>query len=111
MMKKIFLTTIDNLPNQEYEVLGFVKGNTIRARHIGNDIIAGLRNLIGGEITEYTKLLREAREQAEDRMIQQALYLGANAVIGVRFETSSVMVGASELLAYGTAIKIINKKE
>lgn len=84
--------------------LGLVRGNTIRARHVGKDILAGLRNLIGGEISEYTKLLGESREQALDRMIEEAQGLGANAVIGVRFSTSEVMVHAAEILAYGTAV-------
>ncbi|NLW50193.1 MAG: YbjQ family protein [Candidatus Brocadiaceae bacterium] len=86
------------------ETLGIVRGNTIRARHIGRDITAVLRNVVGGEIPEYTKLLGEAREQALDRMIQNAEELGANAIIGVRFATSTVTTGAAELLAYGTAV-------
>ncbi|MCP5184992.1 MAG: YbjQ family protein [Pseudomonadales bacterium] len=88
------------------QTLGLVRGNTIRARHIGNDILASLRNLIGGEVTEYTKMLAEAREQSLDRMIQQARRLGADAIVGVRFTTSPVMQGAAELLAYGTAVRI-----
>jgi uncharacterized protein YbjQ (UPF0145 family) len=84
--------------------LGLVRGNTIRARHIGRDIMAALRNLVGGEVSEYTKLLGEAREQAIDRMVDEARGLGANAVIEARFSTSMVMQGAAELLAYGTAV-------
>ena len=84
--------------------LGLAKGNTIRARHIGRDIIALLRLLVGGEIQEYTKLMAEAREQALDRMISDATAMGANAIIDVRFSTSVVVGGAAELLAYGTAV-------
>lgn len=84
--------------------LGLVRGNTIRARHAGRDIMAGLRSIIGGEVSEYTKLFAEAREQALDRMLAEARGLGANAVLEVRFATSMVMSGAAELLAYGTAV-------
>lgn len=85
-------------------VLGVVRGNSVRARHVGRDILAVLRNLVGGEIREYTKMLAESREQAIDRMLEQAQAVGANAVLGMRFTTSSVMAGAAELLAYGTAV-------
>lgn len=88
------------------KVLGIVKGNTIRARHIGRDIVAGLRNIVGGEITEYTKMMAESREQSLDRMLEEAKKLGANAIIGTRFTTSSVMQGAAELLVYGTAVVV-----
>ncbi len=84
--------------------LGLVRGNTIRARHLGRDIIAAFRNIIGGEVSEYTKLLGEAREQALDRMMAEAHELGADAVLEVRFSTSMVMQGAAELLVYGTAV-------
>ena len=86
--------------------LGLVRGNTIRARHLGKDIAAGLRSLIGGEITEYTKMLAEAREQSLDRMLEEARELGANAVIGVRFSTSYIMANVAEILVYGTAVEI-----
>lgn len=88
--------------------LGIVKGNTIRARNIGRDILAGLKNIVGGEIEEYTKLMAESREQALDRMTKQAEELGANAVIGVRFSTSYIMGSAAEILTYGTAVIIEN---
>ncbi|MGR8934925.1 MAG: YbjQ family protein [Gammaproteobacteria bacterium] len=91
------------------ETLGLVKGNTIRARHVGKDILAGLRNLIGGEITEYTKMLAESREQALDRMINDAKSKGADGIVGVRFTTSAVMQGAAELLVFGTAVKLRRK--
>ncbi len=88
--------------------LGLVKGNTIRARNIGRDLLAMFKNLIGGEIEEYTKLIAESREQAIDRMVKEAEALGANAVIGVRFATSYIMANAAEILAYGTAVKVEN---
>ena len=91
------------------ETLGLVRGNTIRARHVGKDILAGLRTLIGGEITEYTKMLGESREQALDRMLAAASKLGADAVVCVRFTTSAVLQGSAELLAYGTAVKLRRK--
>ncbi len=96
----------------EYEVvetLGLVRGNTIRARHLGKDILAGLRTLIGGEILEYTKMLGESREQALDRMLAEASKLGADGVVCVRFTTSAVLQGSAELLAYGTAVVLRRK--
>jgi len=101
------MTTQDEF--REFQItrtLGLVRGNTIRARHIGNDIVAGLRNLVGGEITEYTKMLAESREQSIDRMISEAEQLGADGIVAVRFITSPVMQGAAELLAYGTAVNL-----
>ncbi len=86
--------------------LGLVKGSTVRARHIGHDIIAGLKNLIGGEIREYGKLVAEAREQSLDRMVDDARAMGANAVITMRFSTTVMMDGAAEMLAYGTAVVV-----
>ena len=86
------------------QTLGVVRGNTIRARHIGKDIKAGLRHIIGGEISDYTKLMGESREQALDRMAQQAEAMGANAIIAVRLTTSMLMAGAAEIVAYGTAV-------
>jgi uncharacterized protein YbjQ (UPF0145 family) len=88
------------------KVLGLVRGNTIRARHMGKDIMAGFRNVVGGEISEYTKLMGEAREQAIDRMVEEAEEFGANAIVMSRFSTSQVMSGAAELLAYGTAVVV-----
>lgn len=88
------------------EVLGLVRGNTIRAKHIGKDIIAGLRTLIGGEIKEYTEMLTEARNESLRRMKDEATKLGADAVVNVRFVTSQVLSGAAELLAYGTAVRL-----
>ena len=86
--------------------LGLVRGNTIRARHLGKDLIAVMRNIVGGEISEYTKMMAEAREQALDRMVEEAEELDANAVICTRFMTSMLMQGAAELLAYGTAVVV-----
>ncbi len=89
--------------------LGLVRGNTIRTRHIGKDIMAVFRNIVGGEVSEYTKLLGEAREQALDRMVEEATGLGANAIISVRFSTSMIMGAAAELLAYGTAVVLVDE--
>jgi len=101
------LTTQDEFADMEIiETLGLVRGNTIRARHVGKDIIAGLRNLVGGEITEYTKMLAESREQSLDRMLDEARTLGADGIVCIRFVTSPVMQGAAELLVYGTAVKL-----
>ena len=103
----MIIVTTETIPGRTIKAsLGLVRGNTIRARHIGRDIMAGFRNIVGGEITEYTKLMGEAREQAIDRMIEEASKLGADAVINVRFSTSVIMGGAAELLAYGTAVKL-----
>ncbi len=88
------------------ETLGMVRGSTVRAKHIGSDIVAGLRNLVGGEVREYAQLLAGAREQAFDRMMAQAAELGADAVVSVRFETSQIAQNASEVLAYGTAVRL-----
>lgn len=97
--------TTETIPGTRIvRVLGLVRGNTIRARHAGHDFMAGLRNITGGEIVEYTKMIAEAREQSIDRMVAEAEAAGANAVVGVRFTTSSMMQGAAELLAYGTAV-------
>ncbi|HAL14632.1 MAG TPA: hypothetical protein DCP67_12535 [Planctomycetaceae bacterium] len=90
------------------ELLGLVQGNTVRAKNVGRDIMAGLKNLAGGELKGYTELLTESRQEALTRMIAQAEQLGANAIVNVRFTTSSVTSGASELYAYGTAVKVSN---
>lgn len=104
---KIILVTTPTVPEKKVvRTLGLVRGNTIRARHVGKDIMAGLRNLVGGEVTEYAKLLAESREQARDRMVAEAEKLNANAVTGVQFQTSVIMGGAAEMMAYGTAVII-----
>jgi len=103
----MILTTSNTIKEKKIEKnLGLVLGNTIRAKHIGKDILAGLRSIVGGEIKEYTEALSEARDIAIKRMIEQANELGADAIIGVRFTTSQVMTGAAELLVYGTAVKL-----
>ncbi|RKZ30968.1 YbjQ family protein [bacterium] len=103
----MILVTSDNIPGRKIrKVLGMVKGNTIRARHLGHDFLAGLKNLAGGEISDYTKMVAESREQALDRMIAEANALGADAITCIRFTTNSMMQGAAELLAYGTAVTL-----
>ena len=103
----MLLSTTDEIFGKKIvKHLGLVKGNTIRARNLGRDIVAGIRNIIGGEVVEYTKLLAEAREQALDRMLEDAGKLGANAVIGLRFSTAEIMQHAAEILAYGTAVVV-----
>lgn len=100
-------STTEKIPNKEViEILGIARGSTVRARNIGRDVFAGLKNIVGGEIEEYTKLQAQSREQALQRMNQDAQRLGADAVINVRLTTSMVMQGASEILAYGTAVKL-----
>ncbi len=101
----MIVTTTDSIESKRVKrVLGLVKGNTIRARHIGKDLTAAFKNITGGEVREYTKLMAESREQCLDRMREEATRLGANAIVGVRFMTTSVMQGAAELLVYGTAV-------
>ncbi|MCG8574439.1 MAG: YbjQ family protein [Flavobacteriales bacterium] len=103
----MIISTTETIPNKEItEILGIARGSTVRARNIGRDFFAGLKNIVGGEIDEYTKLQAQSREQAMQRMIQDAEKLGADAIINVRLTTSMVMQGASEILAYGTAVKL-----
>jgi len=103
----MILTNTENIPGKEIvTILGLVRGNTIQAKHIGKDIMAGFRNVVGGEIKEYTKMISEAREIALKRMQQKAEKLGADAVINIRFTTSAVMASAAEILCYGTAVKL-----
>lgn len=105
----MILVNVDDIPHKKVvKSLGLVEGNTIRARNIGRDIVALFKNMVGGEIEEYTKLLAQAREQALDRMISMAEELGANAIIGIRFSTSYIMQSAAEVLVYGTAVIIEN---
>ncbi len=107
----IMVTTESVAGYRVVKTLGLVKGNTIRARNIGHDIMAALRNIAGGEIVDYTKMVAEAREQSLDRMQADAVSLGANAVLTVRFTTNSMMQGAAELLAYGTAVVLEREGE
>ena len=103
----MILTTTDSVPNREVsEILGIARGSTVRARNIGRDIFAGLKNIVGGEISEYTKLQAISREQSIIRMKEDAISLGADAIINVRLTTTMVMQGAAEILAYGTAVKL-----
>jgi uncharacterized protein YbjQ (UPF0145 family) len=104
---EILVLTIEHVPGREIEAaLGLVRGSTVRAKHIGSDIVASLRNLVGGEVKEYAALLAGAREQAYDRMIDQAFQLGAHAIVGVRMETSTIQQAASEVVFYGTAVRL-----
>ncbi|RUO36821.1 hypothetical protein CWE13_08215 [Aliidiomarina shirensis] len=106
-MKPIRVVTTETIAGREIsETLGIVRGNTIRARHVGRDILAGLRNIVGGELHDYTKLMAESREQSIDRMIDEARALGADAIVGVRFSTSVVATSAAEILVFGTAVKL-----
>lgn len=106
----MLITTQDNFGDYMItETLGLVRGNTIRARHVGKDILASLRTIVGGEITEYTKMLAESREQAIDRMKAEAEALGANGVVALRLTTSTVQQNSAELLAYGTAVRMVKK--
>jgi len=103
----VIITTSERIEGKSItRTIGLAKGSTIRARHVGRDIVAGLRGIVGGEITEYTKMLAESREQAIQRMMEDAEKQGANAVISIRFTTSMVMQNASEILAYGTGVVI-----
>lgn len=104
----MIVSTCETIAGREIgRTLGLVRGNTVRARHVGRDLVAVLRNLVGGEVSEYTKLMAEAREQALDRMVEEAQSLGADAIVGLRFSTSDVMKGAAEILVYGTAVQLV----
>jgi len=106
-MAKMIISTVTEVPGKKIaENLGVVKGNTVRARNIGRDIGAGLKSIVGGEVKTYTEMIKQSREEALNRMINEAQGKGADAIIGVRFMTSMIMQGASEMLAYGTAVKL-----
>ncbi|HDZ00197.1 MAG TPA: heavy metal-binding domain-containing protein [Nitrospirae bacterium] len=103
----MLLTNIENIPGKTIvEHFGLVSGSTVRAKHVGKDIMAGFKNLVGGELKGYTELLHESRTQSTERMIEQAQELGANAIVNIRFATSAVAQGASELYVYGTAVRV-----
>ena len=103
----MIIVTTETIPGMRIvRTIGMVRGNTVRCRHLGKDILAVFRNMVGGEIYEYTKMIAESREQSIDRMIAEAKESGANAIVGVRFMTSSIAAGAAELLAYGTAVEV-----
>ncbi|MFW6233199.1 MAG: YbjQ family protein [Nanoarchaeota archaeon] len=106
-MSKIQVTTSNDVPGKQVkEILGIVRGNTVRARNFGRDIGAGFKNFIGGEVKTYTQMTTNARDEAYNRMVNQAIDMGADAIIGMRFMTSMILQGASEMLAYGTAVKL-----
>jgi uncharacterized protein YbjQ (UPF0145 family) len=103
----MIIVTSDSIPGKTIKkTMGLVRGNTIRARHVGHDVMAKLRHIVGGEITDYTKMMAESREQSLDRMVEEAQSLGANAIVSVRFTTSMIMESAAEILAYGTAVTV-----
>ena len=106
-MRGIIVTNLETVPGRTIQShLGLVQGNTVRSKHVGRDIMAGLKNIVGGELKGYTELLSDARDEATDRMIEEATALGANAIVNVRYSTSSVTSGASELYVYGTAVVV-----
>ena len=108
----MIVVSTDYIPGKKIvEALGLVRGNTIRARHVGKDILAVLKNLVGGEIEEYTKMMAESRDQCVDRMVEEAASLGADAVVNVRFATSEILQGAAELMVYGTAVKLVDDRD
>ena len=103
----IVISNTESIPGRQIvEFYGVVSGNTVRAKHVGRDIMAGLKNIVGGELKGYTELLQDSRGEAVDRMVEQARSMGANAVVNVRFATSSIAQGAAELFAYGTAVRV-----
>ena len=104
-MGKVVLVNTDYIPGREFELLGLVKGNTIQSKNIGRDFTQGLRQIVGGELKAYTDMMSKARDEALERMVQEAETLGADAVVNVRFPSAAVMAGAAEILAYGTAVR------
>lgn len=103
----MLIVTIDHIPGKEFEVLGVARGSTVQSRNLGRDIMAGFRTLVGGEVRDYAEMLAEARQIATGRMVKNAEEMGADAVIGMRYASSSVMQGAAEVIAYGTAVKFV----
>lgn len=102
----MFLSTTEHIDGLTYQILGIVKGSTVETKHFGKDFMAGLKTIVGGEIGSYTEMMNEARDIATKRMVQEAERLGADGIVGVRFTTSAIMQGASEVMAYGTAVKV-----
>lgn len=102
----MLMMTIETIPNQSYTVLGIARGSTVQCKNLGRDILAGFKNLVGGEMYDYTQLMNEAREVATNRMVEDAERLGADAIIGVRYGSSEITQGAAEVMAYGTAVKL-----
>lgn len=107
--KQMKLVSIDHIPGKEIEALGIVKGTIVQSKNIGRDFMAGMKNLVGGEIVGYTEMLNEARQLATKRMVDEAKAIGADAIVGVRYGSSAVMQGAAEIIAYGTAVKFLEK--
>jgi uncharacterized protein YbjQ (UPF0145 family) len=107
----MMLTTTETIPGYAKEIIGVVFGNTVRAKHLGKDVMSGLKSLVGGELQEYTEMLSDARTEAMNRMVNAARELGADGVVNIRFTTSQTMAGAAELLAYGTAVRLLPKKD
>ncbi len=103
----MLLITTETIPGKQFELLGLVKGSTIQSKHIGKDIGAGFKTIIGGELKAYTKMMDEARAIATDRMVQEAQAMNADAIVNIRYATSAIMQGAAEVMAYGTAVKIL----
>ena len=104
----MLLLNIDHVPGREIEALGIVKGTVVQSKNIGKDFMAGMKTLVGGEIAGYTEMLIEARQIATKRMVDEAVAMGADAIVGVRYSSSAVMQGAAEVVAYGTAVKILD---
>jgi uncharacterized protein YbjQ (UPF0145 family) len=107
--KKMKLVSIDNIPGKEIEALGIVKGTVVQSKNIGKDFMAGMKTFVGGEIAGYTEMLNEARQIATKRMVDEAEAMGADAIVGIRYGSSAVMQGAAEVVAYGTAVKIVER--
>ena len=101
----MIIASVNEIPGKTYEVIGMVKGSIVQSKHVGRDIVAGFKSIVGGEIWAYTEMLSEARQIATDRMIEEARKIGATAIVGVRYESSSIMQNAAEVLDYGTAVK------
>ncbi len=106
-MKEIIVTTGNEIAGKKLKILGVVRGNTVRSRHIGRDIMAGFKMLVGGEIKTFTDLISKSRDEAYNRMVDEAIKLNSDGIIGMRFGTSSIMANSSEILAYGTAVKFV----
>ncbi|MBR7008068.1 MAG: heavy metal-binding domain-containing protein [Ruminococcus sp.] len=101
----MLITTTEIIPGKEYEIIGLAKGSTIQSKHVGKDIGAGLRNLVGGEVKAYVEMMNEARDIATQRMVENAQQMGADAIVAVRYGTSAIMTSAAEVMVYGTAVK------
>jgi uncharacterized protein YbjQ (UPF0145 family) len=101
----MFLTTTENIPGKNYEIIGVAMGSTIQSKHIGKDIGAGLRNIVGGEVKAYVEMMNEARDIATQRMVDNAQQMGADGIVAIRYGTSAIMASAAEVMAYGTAVK------